>query len=72
MSEEEKKIDNLQHQVEIRQQALHFTVIYEEDFIKRMGKRQLEIVRDEILDFILDLRLQIKQLKNNLNINDNE
>jgi hypothetical protein len=40
--------------------------------LKKVGKRRLEAMRDDTLDFIIDLRFQIKRLENNVKIDENE
>jgi hypothetical protein len=40
-------------------QQLHLTVIYEDEFIQKIGKRRLEEMRDVILDNIIYLRKYI-------------
>ena len=65
MSERDKLIENLKQQIGVRIDILHFTVINEDDFIMRIGRRRLNEMRDEILDFIIDLRSQIKNIEKN-------
>jgi hypothetical protein len=36
-----------------------------DDFIQKIGKRKLNAMRDEILDFIIDLREQVAIIKRN-------
>jgi hypothetical protein len=40
-------------------QQLHLTVIYEDEFIQKIGKRRLEEMRDVILDNMIYLRKYI-------------
>ena len=63
MSERDKLIEILRQQISVRKDILHFTVIHEDDFIRRIGRRRLNEMRDEILDFIIDLRNQIKNVE---------
>ena len=65
MSERDKLIENLKQQIGVRIDILHFTVINEDDFIMRIGRRRLNEMRDEILDFIIDLRSHIKNIEKN-------
>ena len=65
MWERDKLIENLKQQIGVRIDILHFTVINEDDFIMRIGRRRLNEMRDEILDFIIDLRSQIKNIEKN-------
>ena len=65
MWERDKLIENLKQQIGVRIDILHFTVINEDDFIMRIGRRRLNEMRDEILDFIIDLRSHIKNIEKN-------
>jgi hypothetical protein len=67
-----KAIRKLETSVRNTHTNIHLTVIYEDDFLKKVGKRRLEAIRDDTLDFIIDLRFQIKRLENNLKIDENE
>jgi hypothetical protein len=44
----------------LRTQQLHLTVIYEAEFLQKIGKRRLEEMRDNLLDELIYLRKYLK------------
>ena len=40
----------------LRSQQLHLTVVYEAEFIQKVGIKQLEVIRDALLDSMISLR----------------
>jgi hypothetical protein len=44
----------------LRTQQLHLTVIYEAEFLQKIGKRRLEEMRDTLLDELIYLRKFLK------------
>jgi hypothetical protein len=67
-----ERIKKLEETYEHRIKALEATVLYEDEMLKKVGKRKLEGIRDEILDFMLELRLQKQILLNAIKEDENE
>ena len=59
-----EQLEKLEEIYEHRIKALEATVLYEDEILKKVGKRKLESIRDEILDLMLELRLQKQILLN--------
>jgi hypothetical protein len=67
-----EKIDKLEEIYEHRLRGLEATVLFEDEMLKKVGKRKLEGIRDEMLDFMLELRRQKQILLNAIKEDDNE
>jgi hypothetical protein len=67
-----ERIKKLEETYEHRIKALEATVLYEDEMLKKVGKRKLEGIRDEILDLMLELRMQRQILLNAIKENENE
>jgi hypothetical protein len=48
--------EEARNQYRLRTQQLHLTVIYEAEFLQKVGKKRLEEMRDAILDGMIYLR----------------
>jgi hypothetical protein len=67
MSSKQKKYEKLKHELIVRQQALHFTVIYEKDILEKFGKLHLEDMRNRILDRINRITFLLKSIERDIN-----
>jgi hypothetical protein len=67
-----EKIDKLEEIYEHRLRGLEATVLFEDEMLKKVGKRKLEGIRDEMLDFMLELRRQKQILLNAIKEDENE
>jgi hypothetical protein len=61
-----KKAIALKRMYEFRRKALDFTVIYEKEILDKAGKRKLENVRNDTLDMIIDIQIELEDLMNKI------
>jgi hypothetical protein len=49
-------MEEARNRYRLHTQQLHLTVIYEDEFLQKVGKRRLEEMRDAMLDNMIYLR----------------